>query len=87
MLTPATGWHLRVRLCTRNDMNGNLALMLPARGVYATGRGWPDAVIALGMAALALSGAMQIIRQAIGELGRFDPVVTPISARACGRHA
>ena len=57
-----------VWLCTRNDMLGNAALLLAASGVLATGRGWPDAVIALGMAALALSGARQIIRQATGEL-------------------
>jgi Co/Zn/Cd efflux system component len=57
-----------VWLCTRNDMLGNAALLLAASGVVVTGRGWPDALIALGMAALALSGAAQIIRQAAGEL-------------------
>lgn len=57
-----------VWLCTRNDMLGNAALLLAASGVLVTGRGWPDALIALGMAALALSGAAQIIRQAAGEL-------------------
>lgn len=57
-----------VWLCTRNDMLGNAALLLAASGVLVTGRGWPDAVIALGIAVLALSGAAQIIRQAVGEL-------------------
>lgn len=57
-----------VWLCTRNDMLGNAALLLAASGVLVTGRGWPDALIALGMATLALSGAVQIIQQATGEL-------------------
>ena len=57
-----------VWLCTRNDMLGNAALLLAASGVLATKQGWPDVLIALGMAALALSGAMQIIRQATAEL-------------------
>lgn len=57
-----------VWICTRNDMIGNAALLLAASGVFATGRGWPDAVIALGMAALALTGAAQIVRQAAAEL-------------------
>lgn len=56
-----------VWICTRNDMIGNAALLLAASGVFATGRGWPDTVIALGMAGLALNGAVQIIRQALGE--------------------
>ena len=57
-----------VWICTRNDMIGNAALLLAASGVFATGHGWPDAVIALGMAALALTGAAQIVRQAMNEL-------------------
>jgi Co/Zn/Cd efflux system component len=57
-----------VWLCTRNDMIGNAALLVAASGVFATGRGWPDAVIALGMAGLALTGAAQVFRQASGEL-------------------
>lgn len=59
-----------VWLCTRNDMIGNAALLAAASGVFATGRGWPDAVIALGMAGLALTGAWQIIRQAASEQRR-----------------
>lgn len=62
-----------VWLCTRNDMLGNAALLLAASGVFVTGRGWPDALIALGMAGLALTGAAQIVRQAWGELGDARP--------------
>jgi Co/Zn/Cd efflux system component len=57
-----------VWLCTRNDMLGNAALLFAASGVLATGRGWPDALIALGMSGLALSSAAQIIQQAASEL-------------------
>jgi Co/Zn/Cd efflux system component len=67
-----------VWLCTRNDMLGNAALLLAASGVLATGRGWPDALIALGMAALALSGAVQIVRQATGELREAGARPTPV---------
>jgi len=69
-----------VWLCTRNDMIGNAALLLAASGVLATGRGWPDAAIALGMAALALTSAAQIIRQASGEL-RHAPTASPTASR------
>jgi Co/Zn/Cd efflux system component len=69
-----------VWLCTRNDIIGNAALLAAASGVVATGRGWPDAVIALGMAALALSGAAQIVRQAAGELRRPAPPASPGAA-------
>jgi Co/Zn/Cd efflux system component len=76
-----------VWLCTRNDMIGNAALLLAASGVLATGRGWPDAVIALAMAALALTGAAQIVRQASGELHRSETGGPRASAPARRRHA
>lgn len=57
-----------VWLCTRNDALGNMVVVAAASGVFATGRGWPDVVVALGMAALALRGAAQIVQQARGEL-------------------
>lgn len=58
-----------VWLCTRNDMIGNAALLLAASGVLATGAGWPDVIIALGMALLALDAAVRIVRQSKRELG------------------
>ncbi|MEQ1693340.1 MAG: cation transporter [Gemmatimonas sp.] len=57
-----------VWLCTRNDAVGNIAVVAAATGVFATGRGWPDVVVALAMAALALRAAVQIVQQARGEL-------------------
>jgi Co/Zn/Cd efflux system component len=55
-------------ICTRNDVLGNLAVLLAALGVFGTGAGWPDIVVAAIMAALALQGAFVVVRQSIGEL-------------------
>jgi len=55
-------------ICTRNDVLGNLAVLLAALGVFGTGTGWPDLVVALVMAALALQGATVVVRQALHEL-------------------
>ena len=55
-------------ICTRNDVLGNLAVLLAALGVFGTGTGWPDVIVAAIMAGLALQGALLVIRQAVGEL-------------------
>lgn len=57
-----------VWLCSRNDAIGNLAVMLAAVGVFGTGSGWPDLVVALVMAGLAISAGISVVRQARGEL-------------------
>ena len=44
-------------ICTRNDVLGNIAVLLAALGVFGTGTGWPDVVVAAIMAGLALQGA------------------------------
>jgi Co/Zn/Cd efflux system component len=62
-----------VWLCARNDVLGNVAVILAAVGVFGTGRRWPDTVVALVMAFLALSGAWMVNRQAIGELRTARP--------------
>ena len=41
-------------ICTRNDVLGNLAVLLAALGVFGTGTGWPDLIVAAIMAALAI---------------------------------
>jgi Co/Zn/Cd efflux system component len=56
-----------VWLCSRNDAIGNVAVMLAAGGVWATGSGWPDLVVAALMAGLFLWSAVQIVRQALLE--------------------
>jgi len=61
-------------ICTRNDVLGNIAVLLAAVGVFGTGTGWPDVIVAAIMASLALQGAAVVARQAAEELRR-----TPIS--------
>jgi len=55
-------------ICTRNDVLGNLAVLLAALGVFGTGAGWPDIIVAAIMAVLASQGAAVVIRQSLGEL-------------------
>jgi len=57
-----------VWICSRNDVLGNLAVLLAAVGVFGTGTGWPDLIVATVMAALALQGAWIVVRQACDEL-------------------
>jgi Co/Zn/Cd efflux system component len=64
-------------ICTRNDVLGNVAVLLAAAGVFGTGTGWPDVIVAAIMAALALQGAAVVARQAAEELRRAQ---VPIAA-------
>ena len=57
-----------VWLCTRNDALGNLAVLAAALGVFGTGAGWPDLIVASVMALLALSSSTQVARHALQEL-------------------
>jgi len=57
-----------VWLCSRNDVIGNIAVMLAALGVFGAGTGWPDVIVAAVMGILALQGAYIVIRQATTEL-------------------
>jgi Co/Zn/Cd efflux system component len=47
---------------------GNLAVLLAALGVFGTGTGWPDLVVASIMSFLALQGAWVIVKQALREV-------------------
>lgn len=55
-------------ICTRNDVLGNLAVLLAAAGVFGTGTGWPDIAVAAIMATLALQGAFVVLNQSWSEL-------------------
>jgi Co/Zn/Cd efflux system component len=55
-------------ICTRNDVLGNLAVLLAALGVFGTGTGWPDIIVAAIMALLALQGSVTVVRHALAEL-------------------
>ena len=55
-------------LCSRNDALGNLAVMVAALGVFASGTHWPDITVAAILATLALTASVQVLRQATAEL-------------------
>ena len=57
-----------VWICTRNDAIGNLAVLAAALGVFGSGSGWPDYLVAAIMSGLALVGAVQVTRAAVAEL-------------------
>ena len=57
-----------VWICSRNDVIGNLAVLLAALGVFGTGTGWPDLIVASIMATLAVQGAWIVMQRASNEL-------------------
>lgn len=65
-----------VWLCTRNDMIGNAAVLLAALGVFGTGSGWPDIIVAAVMGALGLAAARTVIAQARSEM---RPAAAPMT--------
>jgi Co/Zn/Cd efflux system component len=65
-----------VWLCTRNDMIGNAAVLLAALGVFGTGSGWPDIVVAAVMGTLGLTAGRTVIAQARSEM---RPAVTSMA--------
>jgi Co/Zn/Cd efflux system component len=67
-----------VWICSRNDVLGNAAVVLAALGVFGTGTGWPDVIVAAIMGGLGLWGGWQIFSQARSELRspRIPGVVT-----------
>jgi cation diffusion facilitator family transporter len=71
-----------VWLCSRNDALGNLAVMLAALGVFGTGAGWPDLIVATIMALLSISAAVQITRHALEELRSERMLVSDAERRA-----
>jgi Co/Zn/Cd efflux system component len=67
-----------VWLCSRNDVIGNFGVLIAALGVFGTGTGWPDVIVAGLMAGLGIQGAYQVTRHALEEL-RFTPDRTRIA--------
>ncbi len=54
--------------CSRNDIASNLAVLLAAGAVWLTGSGWPDLLVALGLAVLFLRSALRVLTRAMREL-------------------
>ena len=57
-----------VWLCSRNDAIGNLAVLAAAAGVVLSGTAWPDLLVGLVLAALAVWAGLSVMRQARAEL-------------------
>lgn len=66
-----------VWICSRNDVIANTAVLAAALGVFGSGTGWPDLIVAAVMAGLALHGAQAIIRAALAELRQPEPEPQP----------
>src|SRR5262249_26768044 len=62
-------------ICTRNDVLGNVAVLFAALGVFGTGTGWPDIIVAAIMSGLALQGSATVVRHSLSELRR--PLTVP----------
>ncbi len=73
-----------VWLCSRNDAIVNVAIILAAIGVLGSGTLWPDLIVALVVAGLAVSSASAVIRQARDEIARASrsPISLPIDPGA-----
>ena len=70
-----------VWICSRNDAIGNLAVLLAAMGVFGTGTGWPDVLVAAVMGGLGLWGGWQIVSQARRELRAATAPQAVVAAR------
>jgi Co/Zn/Cd efflux system component len=57
-----------VWLCSRNDAIGNVAVLLAAAAVWASGTKWPDLVVAALMAGLFLYSSVRILQQSLHEI-------------------
>ena len=54
--------------CSRNDIASNLSVFVAAGAVWATGSGWPDIVVAIGLVFLLTRSAIRVISSAMLEL-------------------
>ena len=54
--------------CSRNDIASNLSVFIAAGAVWFFASGWPDILVALGLAVLLLRSAIRVISSALAEL-------------------
>jgi cation diffusion facilitator family transporter len=57
-----------VWLCSRNDVAANVGVLVAAGGVALTGSAWPDITVGLLIAALFVTSAVGVIREARRQL-------------------
>lgn len=62
-----------VWLCSRNDAIGNVAVIAAGVAVYVTSTRWPDLIVAVIIASLAVTSAWKILRLARKELAAEKP--------------
>lgn len=54
--------------CSRNDIASNISVLLAAGAIWATGSGWPDILVALGLVWFLMRSAIRVISSAMLEL-------------------
>jgi len=57
-----------VWLCTRNDSIANVAVVAAGAGVWISGSFWPDIAVGVGIALLALTASVEVLRRSVAEL-------------------
>jgi len=62
-----------VWLCTRNDVLSNIAIVIAASGVWVSGSGLPDLIVAAIIAGLAITGAIDILKRVRQEFRDLAP--------------
>jgi Co/Zn/Cd efflux system component len=67
--------------CSRNDIASNLAVLVAAAGVWATGAGWPDLLIGFALACLFLWSAARVFSAAIRQLREANSAIAIRSLR------
>jgi Co/Zn/Cd efflux system component len=54
--------------CSRNDIASNLSVFVAAGGVWLTGSGWPDILVASALVVLLMRSALRVMASARAEL-------------------
>ncbi|MFA6236377.1 MAG: cation transporter [Bacteriovorax sp.] len=57
-----------VWMCSRNDAIGNLAVLVASAGVYFLSSKWPDLIVAIFIATLAVTSSYKVMKLALAEL-------------------
>ncbi|MGQ9897613.1 MAG: cation transporter [Acidobacteriota bacterium] len=57
-----------VWVCSRNDVAGNVAVLVAAALVWLTGTAWPDVLVAGGLVLLLLTSSVRVLSAALAEL-------------------
>ncbi|MBT8141790.1 MAG: cation transporter [Gammaproteobacteria bacterium] len=68
-------------LCSRNDAIGNIAVLIAAAGVFASGSRWPDLLVAAVIAFLSISAALQVILLARVEMRDAESECAQLSSK------